>query len=167
VSLVRVMKNAQTKKNKSGFSIIELFIVISIFVTFAFFSVPVYSGIVSSVQLNEQTSEIIQVVRLARAHSVSRFHNKNWGVYFEINDEEEDPDRIIFYQGRTYGTRVTPFDRVLVVKPPLNLSTTLQDNEVNFEKGLGTPNTMGKVVISHPVKGARVISVYARGARRQ
>jgi prepilin-type N-terminal cleavage/methylation domain-containing protein len=138
------MKNLQTNK---GFTLVELLIVIAIALILVTVSVPIYGNLQVSAQLNENTSQMIQTVRIARVRSVARVNNASHGVYFEINPGADD--RHILYQGDAYATRDMAYDRAVTLNPSLTLSTTLVGAEVNFSKGAGASTTTGTVTLTH------------------
>ena len=71
-------------QNKTGFSIIELLIVVSITLLLMAVAIPIYGNFQSSSYLNERTAEIVQTVRTAQARSLARVNNKPHGVFFDI-----------------------------------------------------------------------------------
>src|SRR3989338_2527163 len=97
-------------QNKTGFSIIELLIVVSITILLMAVAIPIYGNFQSASYLNERTAEIIQTVRTARARSVARMNDKPQGVYF---DTAASPDKFILYQGTSFDEvgRDTSYDR--------------------------------------------------------
>jgi prepilin-type N-terminal cleavage/methylation domain-containing protein len=146
-----------------GFTIIELLIVITITLILAAASVPIYGNLQVSAQLNENSAQIIQALRTAREYSVAGFNNVQHGVFFEINPDSDD--RYILYQGSTYATRNSSYDRAVTLDSSLTLSTSLTGgaNEVNFSKGLGTPIQIGTITLTHDASGSKVIVVNSFG----
>ena len=149
------------KDKHAGFTLIELLIVIGITLVLATAAIPIYGNLQVSAQLNENTSQIVQTVRIARGRSVARLNNTSHGVYFEINSAAND--RFILYQGDSYVGRDELYDRVAILDPALSLSTTLSGNEVNFSRGLGIPNTTGTVTLKHDVVGIKTMSINVFG----
>src|SRR3990167_3639901 len=129
-------------QNKTGFSIIELLIVISITILLMAVAIPIYGNFQSASYLNERTAEIVQTVRTARARSAARVNDKPHGVYFDISPS--GPDKFILYQGVDYSGRDADYDRTIVLEDSLSLSSTF-GNDINFSRGLGTPSATGDI----------------------
>lgn len=146
---------------KQSFTLIELLVVIAIMVIVIAAGVSLYGNLQVTSQLNENTSQIIQTIRTARQRSVSRVNNSSHGIYFEINPSNND--QYILYQGSSYSMRDSSYDLTVTLGSPLHIATTLNGNEVNFSRSLGTPNTTGNIVLSHDTTGARTISINSFG----
>ncbi|MDA2936197.1 DNRLRE domain-containing protein [Patescibacteria group bacterium AH-259-L05] len=144
-----------------SFTLIELLIVISVMVIVIAAGVPLYGNLQVTSQLNENTNQIIQTIRTAHQRSVSRVNDSSHGVRFEINPSSND--QYILYQGSSYSTRDSSYDRTVTLDSPLHIATTLSGNEVNFSRSLGTPNTTGSIVLSHDTTGTRAISINSFG----
>ncbi len=146
-----------SRREQSGFTLIELLLVIAIMLALAVAAAPLYGNLHLSTQLNENIAQIIQTTRIARERSFSRLNNFPHGVYFEINPAGND--KFILYQGNSYATRDTDYDREVSLDSSLSLSTTLPGNEVYFSKGFGIPDATGTVTLTHNVKGARIMRI--------
>jgi prepilin-type N-terminal cleavage/methylation domain-containing protein len=140
-----------------GFTIIELLVVIAITLILAAAAVPIYGSLQVSSQLNENSSLIVQALRSARTNSVARVNNAAHGVYFEINAGGDD--KYILYQGASYASRNSSYDRATTLDSSLSLSTTFTGDEVDFSRGLGVPDNIGSVTLTHAVQGTRIITV--------
>jgi prepilin-type N-terminal cleavage/methylation domain-containing protein len=148
-------------QHTTGFTLIEVLIVIGITVVVAAASVPLYGNLQASSQLNENSAQIIQVLRTARERSQVRFNNASHGVYFDLAGST---DRFIMYQGESYATRQSELDRITTLDRALQLSTTLSGTEVNFSRSLGQPNSIGTITLNHEVTGSRVININSLGS---
>lgn len=150
-------------QNKTGFSVIELLIVISITLLLMAVAVPIYGNFQSSSYLNERTVEIIQTVRTARARSLARVNDKPHGVFFDI--DPSGPDKFILYQGSAYSSRDINYDRTVTLEGSLALLTTLTGNEINFSRGLGEPNIVETkyVVLTNAVGQSTTITINTFG----
>jgi len=150
-----------TGKSSAGFTLIELLIVIGITLVLTVAAVPIYGNLQVSAQLNENTSQIVQTMRIARERSSARVNNASHGVYFEIN--ASSADRYILYQGATYATRDTAYDRPTTLDNALTLSTTLIGSDVAFSKGLSSPTATGTVMLTHDATGSKEIIINGAG----
>ncbi len=135
-----------------GFTLIELLIVIAITLAIAASAAPIYSNIGVSSQLNEANSEIIQVLRIARQRSVSGLNNSSHGVKFVTSS-------YTLYQGLSFSSRDSSYDRTEVLSDALTISTDFADDDINFSKRLGVPNSTGTIDLEHSVTGTRSIIV--------
>ncbi len=149
-----------------GFVFIELLVVIAIMIIAVAAVIPMYGELQGSSQLNENSSQIIQNSRIAKERSVSRLNNSSHGIYFGINPLASD--QYILYQGDSYATRDTNYDRVFVLGDALSFSSsgfTLigDDIDINFSKGKGFPNNTGVLTLTHEVKGSQDINVNSFG----
>ncbi len=151
------LSKVKGRRRRTGFTIVELLIVIGIIAVLAAAASPIYGNLQISAQLNENISQIIQTTRIAREYSVARLNNASHGVYFEINAGADD--RFILYQGDSYAARDADYDRAVSLDSALSLSAAIAGNEVNFSKGLGLPNATGTVAVTHDTKGSRIMLV--------
>ena len=141
---------------KRGFTLIELLIVIGVTLILVVAALPMYGSLQVSAQLNENSSLIIQTLRIARERSVAGFNNEEHGVYFTSG-------AYTLYQGPSYAARDSSYDRTTTLPSALSVSTTFAGGEVNFSKGLGVPNNTGTVTLTHDVKGAKAITINSFG----
>lgn len=139
-----------------GITLIELLIVLGIILIAAAVVVPIYGNFSAFAQLNEHSSQLVQILRTARERSVARLNNDSHGVYLQN-------DRYILYQGSSYGLRESAYDRAVVLDSALSLSWNLSGSgspgEINFSKGLGLPDKTGTITLIHQVQGSRIISI--------
>jgi prepilin-type N-terminal cleavage/methylation domain-containing protein len=147
--------------NQCGLTLIELLIVIAIILVLGAAASPIYSNLQVSSQLNDTQDLIVQTIRTARVRSISGLNDSQHGVYFDI---VSGADSITLYQGATYATRNTSYDRVETFDRSIILSSTISGTEVNFSKGLGRSSATGTVSITHDVDGSRSVVVNGLGA---
>lgn len=114
--------------NKQGFSLLELLITIGLTVSISVISIPLYGNLQASTKLDENLTQIANVVLAAREQSRAGLRNTNHGVYFDL-----DNDKIILYQGDSYASRTADdqtFDQILDLEP--GVSITVTDSDINF-----------------------------------
>ena len=140
-----------------GFTMIELLLVVGIILLVIGLGSPVYRNLMVSTQLNDNSDQMVQLIRIARDRSVTRENNSSHGVYFEINNPGDD--RVVVYQGSSYVGRDQAYDQVLDLDSAMSLATTISGNEVKFTPGTGEPDKTGIVTITHSVSGSRSITV--------
>lgn len=152
------------KSQSQGFSLIELLIVMGIMVIIVPAITPIYSGLQVSSQLNENLSQAIQVLRLAREYSRSGYSGSAYGVYFEINPLA--PDKYILYKGDSYAARDQDFDRITILPETITLNSTLVGNDINFALGSGVPSEEGSLNFLSDNSFERVVVVNREGLVR-
>ena len=139
----------------TGFTLIELLLTLAIFIMVGTTLTPLYGNLSVATQLNEETSQLVQTIRLARERAVSGFFASRHGVCFESG---AGASRYIFYQGANCAARVAAADRVTVLPPALTWSSTLPLPDINFNS-TGAPSVTGTVSLVHATAGQRVISI--------
>ena len=139
-----------------GISFIEILLVVGITVILAAASASIVGNLQKSSQLVQESAQIIQTVRIAKERAASRFNNTNHGVYFQ-------PSSYTLYQGTSYDTRVSSYDRTLALDNALSISTNLEGDEVNFSKGLAEPDNTGTITLIHSVQGTKTITINSFG----
>lgn len=154
-----MLNNRQLNEKKTGFTLIELLIVIGITAVLAMAALPIYGGLQVSAQLNDNSAQIAQNLRLSREQGLAGMNNAAHGIKFFPNQKQ-----YVLYQGPSYALRDIPYDRTYTLGSVLTLSTTFISDEINFSKGLGAVSGVGTVTISHAVNGSRQVTVNKLGA---
>ncbi|MBI2097780.1 MAG: GspH/FimT family pseudopilin [Candidatus Vogelbacteria bacterium] len=142
-----------------GFTLIELLLVIAIFLVVGVVVTPLYGNLSVATQLNEEASQLVQTIRLARERAVSGFHSSRHGVCFE---SAAGGGRYILYQGADCATRLASADRVTDLPPALTWSTTLPLPDINFD-AVGAPSNIGVITLTHAAYGTRTITINELG----
>lgn len=131
----------------NGFTFIEVMLVIGIFVVVASITVPVYGNWQNTARLSAVEQEVKHLIRLARERSLARKNNASHGVYFEEN--VGIADSIIIFQGSSYASRNTDYDEAINLVDTWELQSSIVDDELIFNKGLGMPTATGTVSITN------------------
>jgi prepilin-type N-terminal cleavage/methylation domain-containing protein len=139
---------------QSGFTVLELLIVLTITITLAASVAPLYGNLQVSSQLNEESAQLLQAMRVARARAVARLNNSGHGVRLDTTTNS-----YTLYQGASYALRDATYDRKITLPSAITLATSLSGAEVNFSKGLGVPTTTGTTTLTHTVYGTREIVI--------
>jgi prepilin-type N-terminal cleavage/methylation domain-containing protein len=149
--------------SKSGFTLVELLIVIALFIVVIGASLPLTSHLRVSAQLNDAADGLVHTIRTAQERAKSRFRGQAHGVYIDIQAATDDS--IVLYMGSSYATRQSSFDRNIVLDSGLTLSTTLSGQDLNFSAGSADTNQFGitTTTITHSVDGHRHIVVNSLG----
>ena len=72
-------------QKERGVTLIELSLVIALVTILIALSIPVYSKLQITSQLNESTSLLVQTLRTAQGRSVARLNNVKHGIKLEID----------------------------------------------------------------------------------
>lgn len=128
---------------QTGFTLLELLIVIAISMIFLAASIPVYGNWQSMSQNKSAQAELLQVLRRAREYSIAGYNNSSHGVYMEENTG--DKDRIVYYQGDSYASRDDSYDLAVLLPLSLNLLSEIEDKEVVFSQDRGEPSATGTI----------------------
>lgn len=151
--------------DNSGFTFIELLIVLSILTIITSATIPIYGQLQVDSQFGEATSQIVQAVRQARERSLAGFHDSAHGVYFQNNPSARD--KFILYQGNSYSTRDTNYDREVTLDPTIDLGTNLLNDEINFSKSLAEPSDDGVIFLQYNGENKKEIEINALGFTEQ
>jgi prepilin-type N-terminal cleavage/methylation domain-containing protein len=140
------------KKNKKGFSLIELLVVLAIFSILLVISNSVYVSFRSSSNLKIATTSVVQAIRHAQINSQSVKEDSKWGVEILSN-------KIVVFKGENYATREVSADQNLDL-PKGIIPTGV--SEIVFEKLFGSTNTIGTIVLTNSA-GVKNISINEKG----
>lgn len=148
-------------KNR-GFTIVEIFVVVGIFVILTTAALPLYANLQVSTQLNETASQIIQAVRYAQGLSRAGKNNSRHGIYFNVDNLGNN--FYVIYQGNNFFDRNTAYDRTTNLDDVLSIQGSgfnkIGDSfDVNFSQGLSRPNNTGTIILVHGVQGSRNIEI--------
>ncbi|MFZ2189973.1 MAG: type II secretion system protein [Candidatus Magasanikiibacteriota bacterium] len=152
-------------KNGAGFTLVELLIVIGIMIALLSASIPIYGSLQVKSQLSETSAQLVQNLRSARENSLSRYNNSSHGVFL---NSTSSPNYYVIYQGDSYVARDINYDRVytlddVVTIHNIDMTTTSNNIDINFSKGLGKASSIGSFSLVHVVTGTSTISVNSFG----
>ena len=141
----------KAKKN-GGFTFIEVLIVLMIFSSLAFFSLPVYSHFFTKTNSHSDLLKIENLLKRTRQKSFSSFNNSSFGVFLD-----KDNHSFVFYEGDSFLDRNEDGDIVFEYEESLELISPTEDTNVNFLRGEGRPNN--EVVFLFSTKKAEEKSI--------
>ena len=144
---------------EQGLTIVEILLVVSLMALLLSLASPAYNYFRTSTQLNENTAQLTQALRLARQRSLAGYHNSAHGVWLERNS---GVDRYVIYQGSSYVTRDTANDREVWLINNLDLSftdltLTNDDVDLNFSSGTGLPSDFGTINVQFGGRNKSII----------
>ena len=113
---------------KKGFTLIELLLIIALFLIIGISSSVFYTRFLMQNAVVTTDDQLISTLRKAQWYAVMEKNGGAWGVHI-------DSDRIVLFQGDSYGNRVTSLDENLSVYNLVNISAP---NDVLFVKRTGS-----------------------------
>jgi len=144
------------KFNQSGFSFIQVLLVLALFMVMASLTIPSLYQLQTGVQIDTVAAEIGQNLRRAQTKAMTGLNNSAWGVYFA------DHSYIIF-SGDSYESREPDWDEDYLVSAGLTMVNDL-DEEVVFSKISGQPDSTGEITLSTFAGEIVSITINSQGA---
>jgi prepilin-type N-terminal cleavage/methylation domain-containing protein len=151
-----------SKKIKTGFTMIELLVVISITAIIATSGILVYAMAQRRVTLNLTADQIQQVLRFARQRSVSQQEGLSWGVHFD-NTNSGNPWYAI-YKGSPYNqNNITEY---YSLPNPIRFSNPASGQSLDVEFLKLTGNASGNATVTiqlFPEGTSQTILIFSSG----
>jgi len=144
---------------KSGFSFIELFIVLSILAILIAIILSTFVSIRKNEALNKDTENIVQILRQARSETLTSQNASQYGVHFSAQ-------MITIYTGPTYSSpNATNRDFILGEDDSIiTINLASGGNNIIFNRLTGETNQNGIIVVSSPTTGrTKTVTVYKTG----
>ncbi len=161
ISLKNNKNNAKcTNRKKSGFSLIELLIVISITMILGGIAFVSSSRILNFTSIEGQAQSIRSHIERARIYTLASKNNSSFGVVFSSSTAR-------VFQGTTFVS-ASSSDQVLQLDTSNNIINILLSNGSNtlyFNKITGEPNATGTIMITaiNNNLDRRTIIIYTTG----
>ena len=131
------MLNFFSRKHQ-GVSLIEVLMVISIIGILSGISVSGYFYYKKNSELDLSLWQVANMLRKAKANSVSVVEDDQWGVRIE-------KDGVIVFRGGNFSERDASFDSVVALSGITEVSGVSQ---ISFTKFSGLPSTSGSITLS-------------------
>jgi len=114
---------------KTGFTLIELVIVVVILLIIAGVSVPLYFKFQEFSERESVKGEALQAIREIQTQAALGIDNQNRGIYFSGHNYTT-------YAGTAYGSKVVGSDQTYSLS---NIVSASSNTDINFLKIAGTP----------------------------
>jgi len=150
------MNSLQASNKTSGFTIIELLLVIALMITIAAFSTPFYARFLTQNSVSTVRDQLTSHLRRAQMNAMMGKNNGPWGVTYVS-------PKLILFQGTSYATRTTALDESFIVNPSISISGL---GELIYTKTTGLPNASASITISG-TGSSKTISVSNQGVVQQ
>ena len=122
--------------NCSGFTLLEIMIVIGLMVIFAVLTIPYGMNFYQSRILEEETRAVSNILARAQSHAMAGKEDSDWGIRFYHNEA-----KYVLFKGSRYNQRDTAFDQEFVLPPGTETEGIV---EVVFEIHTGNSNVFGE-----------------------
>lgn len=93
----------------SAFTLVEILLVISIFLIVIAMAVPAFSVFQKTSDLDSDSQEVINTLRLAQSKTVASEDAEQYGVYFDTSTQ---PNQYVLFKGSSYSARDTSSDEI-------------------------------------------------------
>lgn len=164
-NFVFVMSRYSHQWQHSGFTLVELVVVVAITVALASLTIPLYVNFQATQQAASAAEEIVQLLREAQARAMAGDGAMPWGVYFE-DDLVGADDRFILFRGASFAARNPSFDFATDLADTLSFGSIsfTGGSAVVFTRSNGTTANVGSLVVSASNGDAVTVRVNAAGA---
>lgn len=158
----------QNMRYKSGFTLVELLIVIGITVIMAGIGGATYMGLRERERIDQMADRIVADMRSTMARAQAQEGGNQWGIHFD-NVTSSSPFYAIWYgaTGSTYGVGSTTWGTVTFVATGLQFTVPASGSSVDlvFTKPYGLPSAAATVTVASTATTAssRTISIDTNG----
>lgn len=132
------MKLPRAFTPKTGFSLIEMLLVLVILVLLAAVSLPLALNFYQNQQLEVKENEVVQALRKAQFRAMAGKEDSSFGVYFFSN-------KFILFKGASFLSRDSRFDEEFEMPKAISRSGL---SEIVFSKLEGIPSLTGNIILS-------------------
>ena len=153
------LKQLARSNNKSGFTLIEIIVVIAIVGILAAIISSPFGKFRNAQALQNTTNAIVSVINSARTKTLASVNNTSYGVHI-------DSDRVILFTGISYNSEDAT-NQIVIFEPQVTLETLSLNGggaEILFDRLKGTTSQYGTIVIDLPSGQSKTITVQATGS---
>jgi len=137
-SIQASFKKSANVRNKRGFTLTEVLIVIGIALFISGLTIPVGVRFFQVQTLDETAVSLMETLRRAHNHAVFQKNDSDFGVKILS-------DSYVLFQGDSYASRTQSEDENFILST--NIITSGID-EVVFAKSVGTPDVIGALTVT-------------------
>ncbi len=122
----------------SGFSLLEVLLVMGLFSLLAVAAVPVFRNLILENDLATSQFLTVQAAREAAAAAAAGRSDSGWGI-------NASKSSITIFQGTNFATRLVSSDKIYSFPPSVSVATPI---EIDFAEGSGQPSAGAAIVLT-------------------
>ncbi len=138
---------------KTGFTLVEMLIVVGLITLLAAISFPIYKNFIEVSQIDNTTRDLQETLRRANGKSQASDFNSRWGVHITSK-------AFVLFSGSSWLSRDTSYDENHPAGWGINISSSVPD--IIFTKN-GTTTTIGTITINGGTGNNKIINVNGEG----
>ena len=142
-----------TEQSRSGFTLIELILVLAIMLTISVMAPTFYSRFLLQNAVANTTDQLSGSLRKAQIYSMVGKQNSAWSVNYSSNT-------ITAYKGTVFATRNTSFDEKFSVNTNVSVSGI---TDINFARLTGIPTPSTSTIIISSGTNSDTITINSQG----
>jgi len=143
----------RTQKFVSGFTLIEIILVVALIGIISGIGLPIYNTMSGSNNLDVAENMLVASLRRAEVLSAASSGDSEWGVGVT-------PGAFVLFKGSTYASRDVGFDEVYDITDSIQTSGL---TEVVFSKMSGAPHFTGGITLTSPSGETKQITINEKG----
>ena len=144
---------ASFKKNKKGFSLVELIVVIGILILLIGVGDSVYSNFRTRNSLDVSVNSYVQSLRHAQTNSEQVQGDSVWGTAIFA-------DKVVVFKGESYLARTSSSDQIISFPSEISVGGL---SEIIFEKTTGSALNIGTTTLTNSLGEVRSIFINEKG----
>ncbi|NTU69947.1 prepilin-type N-terminal cleavage/methylation domain-containing protein [bacterium] len=141
-------------KNKFGFSLLEVLLVLALFGIISTFSIPAYISFQNRNDLDLSVQKTVSTLRRAQTLAKNQEGDSDWSIRTTGNT-------LVLYKGNNFAGRTVSFDESFEFPSTIQYSLT---QDIIWQKFLGTPTSTATLTLSNGQNEQKVISINEKGA---
>jgi prepilin-type N-terminal cleavage/methylation domain-containing protein len=149
-----------TCSNKSGFTLIEILIIVSIFVVLSAIGLSAFLNFNRHHALEKDTRAVFSLIEDARSRTLSAKNDSSWSVHFESN-------KAVLFEGGVYDAGDTRNSEILLSSYVFTSSIDLTDGAqiITFQRLTGEASATGSITLSlaSDLSIQKTINIYKTG----
>ncbi len=138
---------------RSGFSLLEMLIVITLLGLLAALSFPFYNPLVARHNIASARDTVVRSLHRTQLLSMAMANDTTWGIHFEAG-------KVVIFKGATYIGRDAAYDQVNTLASNITFSGL---NDFIFTKFDGYPASTGTITITGGNSETKTITLNAKG----
>ncbi len=144
-------------RRQTGFTMIELLVVMGMLTIIAGMSMPFFQSFQASTDATTYATTFQHMARRAQQQAFARLESSSWGIFFD-----DAHKKYVLFKGSSYAGRDTSYDDERTYPPAFTMTTSF-GNELIFSAGTGATSASGTVQIVDPNGVTRTVTIGTNG----